>query len=73
MNKQLIKDLSQELVDKFELDKKQANSFVEKMFSVLQDGLQDEKIVKIAEIRSASRRTAICVILSTAPSLNLRQ
>jgi nucleoid DNA-binding protein len=47
MNKQLIKDLSQELVDKFELDKKQANSFVEKMFSVLQDGLQDEKIVKI--------------------------
>ena len=47
MNKQLIKDLSQELVDKFELDKKQANSFVEKMFSVLQKGLQDEKIVKI--------------------------
>ena len=47
MNKQFIKDLSQELVDKFELDKKQANSFVEKMFSVLQDGLQDEKIVKI--------------------------
>lgn len=47
MNKQLSKDLSQELVDKFELDKKQANSFVEKMFSVLQDGLQDEKIVKI--------------------------
>ena len=41
MNKQLIKDLSQELVDKFD------NSFVEKMFSVLQDGLQDEKIVKI--------------------------
>lgn len=37
MNKQLIKDLSQELVDKFELDKKQANSFVEKMFSVLQE------------------------------------
>lgn len=47
MNKQLIKDLSQEIVDKFELDKKQANSFVEKMFSVLQEGLQDEKIVKI--------------------------
>lgn len=47
MNKQFIKDLSQEIVDKFELDKKQANSFVEKMFSVLQEGLQDEKIVKI--------------------------
>ncbi len=47
MNKQLIKDLSQDLVDKFELDKKQANNFVEKMFSILQTGLQNEKIVKI--------------------------
>lgn len=47
MNKQLIKDLSQDLVDKFELDKKQANNFVEKMFSILQEGLQNEKIVKI--------------------------
>lgn len=47
MNKQLIKDISQDLVDKFELDKKQANNFVESMFHVLQEGLQNEKIVKI--------------------------
>ena len=63
MNKQLIKDISQDLVDKFELDKKQANNFVESMFHVLQEGLQNEKIVKI---KGKKERVKTCNLVMVA-------
>lgn len=50
MNKTGIKELAELLVEKYGLDKASANRFVEHMFSVIKDGLQNDKIVKIKDL-----------------------
>lgn len=50
MNKTGIKELAELLVEKYGLDKASANKFVEQMFRVLKEGLQQDKNVKIKDL-----------------------